>query len=717
MGIDRRSSAIALALGLVTVGRAAADSDAKPASDGSQYTSKVRGDRADALRHESGSSTAVSEQEIKRAQAESAGEILRHVPGIQIRQEDPSGFRLNLGVRGLSPVRSRLVLVEEDGVPVVVSPYGEPELYYMTAVERIQSLDVVKGADVLLNGPQTVGATIKLHTWQPTDQPSWYTALSLGERGYGEIIARFAGTAKGIGVVAQAFHKWGDGYRGMGFQASDAFGKVRIPTGPTGELTIKVAFHRELTNTTYTGLTDGLYQQDHAADTVAPDDKFLIDRYEVALSHEQRFAPGSKLRSALFFYQMNTKLRLQDFDRSRLPGVDYPRIPRLAGGGPGGLFFRKTSSLRDRLYDVVGISEELEQRVVTGPVRQKITVGVRGMFDRAHRQLIQGETPTSNRGSLLTDDTTTIYGVAGWIEDQIALHRLLLVTPAFRVEHAHASKTTHRIFEDGTAPRDVNLTGTSNSTGWMPGVGIVFGTQRINAFTSIYRGYSAPRVSQAITPAGKDANLHAEISTNWEIGVRGRYSRWLQAEADAFIINFDNQLVSNNPLSGSTSEFVDGGRTQHIGAEATAKLRIGALFRAPVDIDLAGHYTYARSRFVGGTFDGNYVPYSPAHTAQVTLDLAHRIGLSAQVAFSYVGAQYTDEKNTVEPGPTGLDGIVDSYTTLDFNARYRNERTGLSVSVAIKNALDCVYISDRLPNGIFTAGFRQIFATLAWASN
>jgi Fe(3+) dicitrate transport protein len=251
----------------------------------------------------------------------------------------------------------------------------------------------------------------------------------------------------------------------------------------------------------------------------------------------------------------------------------------------------------------------------------------------------------------------------------------------------------------------------------MPGVSATLGKPSFNAFTSLYRGYSAPRVSQAITPSGQDADLDAEVSTNWEIGVRGRHRRWLSAEADAFLINFDNQLVSNNPLSGATSEFVNGGRTQHVGAEGTAKVRFGQAFRLPLDIDLAGHYTFVRSRFVGGSFDGNVVPYSPQHTAQLTLDLAHRWGMSAQVAFSYVGPQFTDEKNTIEPGPTGLDGRIDGYTTLDLNTRYRNRRTGLSIALAVKNVVDRVYISDRLPNGIFTAGFRQVFATLAWSSS
>ncbi len=140
----------------------------------------VQGDRADSLKRASGSGTIITKKDIERAQPESSGELLRSVPGVQIRQEDPSGLRLNIGVRGLSPIRSRLVLMEEDGVPVVVSPYGEPELYYTTAVERVQSLDVIKGSDVLRYGPQTVGAVVRLHTWEPTEKPAWLVSGSLG---------------------------------------------------------------------------------------------------------------------------------------------------------------------------------------------------------------------------------------------------------------------------------------------------------------------------------------------------------------------------------------------------------------------------------------------------------------------------------------------------------------------------------------------------------
>lgn len=680
-----------------------------PGAKSRSYSSTVKGDKGDTLRRSSGSKTVITQEDIAKAQPQTASEMLVRVPGLQVRQEDQSGFRLNLGVRGLSPERSRLVLVEEDGVPVVVSPYGEPELYYITSVERIQSMDVLKGSDVLRNGPQTVGAVIQLHTWEPTTAPSWYTSVTGGQRGFFETVARYAATLQnGIGYVAQGYYKQGDGFRGMSFNAADVFGKLRIPTGPRGEFHFKIAFHNELARTTYTGLTDTIYAHDPQHGTVAPNDHFGIQRFELAATYDQHWSSSLRLHLAAFFYQMNLDLRLQDFDRSRLPEIDYVRtLP--------GLYFRNTTSLRDRVYDVAGVSAELEQRFNLGPLKNKLIVGTRLMYDAAHRKLSSGSFPTADSGDLETDDQTQIFGLATWIEDQIALGDLVLVTPAFRFEYSHSTLTTHRIFNPPTPPQDVDLTGNSSANGSMPGIGIVVGKPTLNVFTSFYLGYSGPRVSQAITPDGHDTNLHPEHSSNYELGLRGRVGTWLRAEGDFFFINFDNQLVSNNPLSGSDSEFIDGGRTQHVGAEGTATIRLGRGLKLPLDIDLGGQYTFVHSRFVGGSFNGKAVPYSPVNTAVLTLDLAHRIGVGAQVAFSYVGSQFSDEQNSIEPGPTGLDGRIDAYTTLDVSARYHNARTGLGLAVSMKNALDRVYISDRLPNGIFTAGFRQVFATLSWS--
>ncbi|MEP7051186.1 MAG: TonB-dependent receptor, partial [Pseudomonadota bacterium] len=606
-----------------------------------------------------------------------------------------------------SPARSRLILMEEDGVPVVVSPYGEPELYYTPMVERVERLDVLKGSDVLRYGPQTVGAVVQLHTFEPTLKPAWYVADQVGSRGYGAAIGRYSGTTGSVGYVAQVVRKSGDGYRNMGFYATDAFGKAVYASSSVGQLSLKVGFHDDRARTSYTGLTQAMYEDAPRRDTPTPRDFFAVRRYEAAIRHEKHFSDETALRSSVFAYQMNLGQRSQDFDRSDAGNVSYAQI----FDPPFGLFLKSSSSLRDRRYYVAGVSTELEQRFATGSVIHRLRVGARAIEDVARRKLRLGATPLAESGQLQSDDSTRILGLSAWLEDQIAVTNRLLVTPAFRYEHSSAKKIIY-LAQDSTVTGRV---ATSQAGGAMPGVGMIYGTAKANVFASAYLGYSAPRISQAITPQGQDANLHAERSRNYEIGLRGR-NEWLRAEADAFLIQFDNQLVSSNPLL-STSEFTDGGRTRHLGAEATASLRIGKGLKLPLDVDLGAQYAFVQARFVGGDFAGSTVPYSPVNSGNLSLDITHPAGLGGQLALAYVGSQYTDSENTVVPGPSGLDGVIDAYTTLDVAARYRYAPSGVSFGLSVKSLLDKVYVSDRLPNGIFTAGFRQIFATFAWSSD
>lgn len=60
--------------------------------------------------------------------------------------EEGAGLRMNLSIRGTDPDRSRSVLVLEDGIPVALAPYGEPELYYTPSMDRMSGVEVVKAA-------------------------------------------------------------------------------------------------------------------------------------------------------------------------------------------------------------------------------------------------------------------------------------------------------------------------------------------------------------------------------------------------------------------------------------------------------------------------------------------------------------------------------------------------------------------------------------------
>lgn len=709
------------AMGLSAASHAAEHAPVPPEASPDDAVSaevKVRQRAVEALVAASGSATKVSEAEIKRAQPTSAAELLRRAPGMTVRSEDGMGLRLNLGVHGLSPTRSRMVLLQEDGVPVVVSPYGEPELYYSTPVERIQRLDVLKGPEVLLQGPQTVGGAVNLYAWSVPLRHEWSLEADYGQRGYTKLLARDGNSTENgdYGYLVQAMQKSGDGFRGMDFRVRDALGKFRFPTWKNGHATLKLVAYDETSGTTFTGLTQPLYRQDARQNTVAPWDRTDLRRFEVSLQQEQRLGAQSTLRTTLFAYTVSMQVGLQDFDRSRVEGQSYERVLGPEGFDGAAIYMRGTRTVRDRDYYVMGVEPQLEHRFSTGRVNHKLLLGTRVLLDTAVRRMGQGMGADGPVSVPLSDDTTTIWGMAAYASDRVALRDTLVLTPAFRVEHAEASRATRRVLENGVS-QVLSVRGGSSTTGFMPGVGLVFGKPQLNAFAGVHSGYSPPRVSQSITPNGKDASLDAERSMNYELGARWKPSKFLRADLTGFMTNFDNQLISNNTLSGSGAEFKNGGKTRHVGAEVTAQWRVGRMLAWALDLDVAGQYTASRSTFVGGSYNGNYVPYAPNATSTLTLDAEHKWGVGGQASWSHVGAQYADEANTVDPDFSGRAGVVPAYNVVDVGARYRHAATGLSLSLNVKNALDQVYLSSRLPNGIFTSGFRQAFLSLKWTSH
>ena len=105
-----------------------------------------------------GSVFLIQKEELAESNPMDANEVLRRVPGITLREDSgPVGMRLNIGIRGLNPDRSRKVLMMEDGIPIALAPYGEPEMYYSPPIDRMRRVEVLKGSGQIVHGPQTVG--------------------------------------------------------------------------------------------------------------------------------------------------------------------------------------------------------------------------------------------------------------------------------------------------------------------------------------------------------------------------------------------------------------------------------------------------------------------------------------------------------------------------------------------------------------------------------
>jgi Fe(3+) dicitrate transport protein len=342
-----------------------------------------------------------------------------------------------------------------------------------------------------------------------------------------------------------------------------------------------------------------------------------------------------------------------------------------------------------------------------------VNAGVRAHVEGAKKQQIITEYARSDAGSPEQIDVQRTYAFSAFAQDRIGFTDKLLFTPGLRFELAHYTHNTCRMPVDGT-PRDVYVPGSSTTTAFMPGVGLVYGKPTANVFGGAHVGFAPPRVTQAITATGKDAQLEPERSINYELGTRIRPSKWLRFDAAAFLLVFENQIVSGTAASGIASELLNGGSTTHKGFEGSASLGLGEALKWGVGVDLSARYTLSDARFRGGPFANNRLPYAPLHTASFGVDVDHPLGLGASIHDSFVSEQFADEANTVDVDSTGRLGRLAPYNVVDIALRYTHARTGLGGSASMKNALDTPYVSTRLPDGIFTAGFRQVTFGLRW---
>jgi len=680
----------------------------------------VVGSSSRALGRLPGSTSVVTERELARTQPINANEVLRRVPGVYVRDEEGAGLRPNIGVRGLDPTRSRRVLVLEDGMPVSLAPYSEPEMYYHPPIERMERVEVIRGAGSILYGPQTIGGVINYVTPSVPSQLRWSLRGTVGDRGLFIGHATVGNRVGDVGYTVSVLRRQGAGVRGMGFAATDVFGKLLARFGPRHEVLVRLGVYDETSQSTYLGLTEPMFAHDPTQNP-ASHDGFNVRRYSAGVVHTWRPSPRVELRTMAYGYTTGRDWSRQIYDREPAPGVTYERVAGDVNTPRGAVYLRNQMGTNARSYHVAGVESRLRARFATGPLRHELDAGVRVLAEDMLLRRLIGETATDRTGTVFEEDVRTGVALAGYVQDRIGIVRRLEFIPGLRVESYWFRREIRR--EAGMA---VNREGTGSNAALIPGATLRWAGDALTVFGGVHLGYSPPRIAAAITPMGTDSQLAAEHSINGELGARVDLGPALRAEATAFWTEFENEIVT---VGGSESEFANGGTTRHRGVEAAATFDLGRALRWGTSVYLGGRYTFVDARLVreasamDASLNGNFVPYAVPHTVMATGGFETQWGLGAQATWSYASRHFSDTTNTPEPTPDGVTGPIPAYWSIDLALRYTQRRTGLGAGVAVKSVQGYVtdasgrpnvYIASRAPDGIFPGGFGQVMVTLRW---
>ena len=684
-----------------------------------------------------GSLTYIDQAQIQQISPVSGNEVLRRSPGVHVVDEEGLGMRANIGIRGLDPDRSRSVLVLEDGIPVALSPYGEPELYYTPSIDRMSGVEILKGSGSILYGPQTIGGVINYITADPPLQPTGQLSMRGAQGGYFTGMFSYGNTADKAGYQVNYLRKQADSVGVSNFRINDLSARVRLQSGQNSSLSLKLGVYDEISNSTYVGITQTMFDTGGSYDfaRVSPDDQLAVRRYSGSLIHNYFFNNNLKLTTTAYGYTTTRNWQRQDFAYNSFdsngnliaPPSNFTGVVWGDESLPGGaIYMRNSTGNRNRQFEVAGVESRLQSNYKLGNIRSEFTGGGRILYERAFEQRVNGAHASASSGTLQDDEIRTGYGSSAFAHNRFELTERFSMTAGLRLEHFSYERDIRRgrfNINGQTQIRDTLLVAGSSLIEIIPGAGfnLLLGSAT-TMFGGVHRGFAPPRVKDAVSNTGEVYQLDAERSWNTELGLRQQTNFGVSWEFAAFYMDFSNQVIPVSESSGGLGAgLVNGGRTLHRGLEAAVIAEISEWWNSQaysITWDAGITWVDARlgaDRYVGSgenqqNIRNNKTPYSPEWMVNTALVFEHRNGLMTRLALNHVDEQFGDILNTVEASPNGRIGLIPAYTVVNGCVSYRMDRLNTTFRISAHNLTNERYIVTRRPQGIRVGMPRMITA-------
>lgn len=672
-----------------------------------------------------GSVDRVDAAQLRASRVFSTNEALRKVPGLHVRDEEGFGLRPNIGVRGLNPTRSTKVLLLEDGIPFTIAPYGDNAAYYHPPIERMESIEVLKGSGQLRYGPQTIGGVINYLTPAIPGTPSASLSLAGGSRSYLNAHGRVGGTFGGAGVLADYIRRSGDGARAnTNSVVDDASLKFLIPLEGTHSLAMRANLYRESSQVTYSGLTEDEWSADPRQNPFV-NDGFDISRIGAALTHRAGARDERSVTTTLYGYRIGRDWWRQSSNSTQRPNDRSDPTC----GGMANLATSCGAEGRLRDYVVVGVEPRAAWQAFRANTLLQLDVGARAHYETQERQQVNAALPTSRtlgpatnvNAGLVEDNRRTTEAYAAFVQARV-MRGPVAVTGGLRAEQLHLTRLNRRPVAD--APGGVS--GETSLAALIPGIGATWtARERLTLFAGVHRGFAPPRPEDVISNStGGVVELDAETSWNSEVGARWAPVERISVEVTAFQLDFGNQIVPASVAGGTGAALTSAGRTLHRGAELSVRaassravagvtpfteLAATWLPVARFEGDRFAYVGTAGSDVVGKVYAeqgatgtrtrlsvaGNRLPYAPEGTLTATLGARHGSGAELRVEAVAVSEQFGDPLNTRVLVADGQQGPLAGNVLWNLTMNAPVGRTGFSAWLAAKNVTDRVVVVDR----------------------
>lgn len=557
-----------------------------------------------------GSNVIISSKEIELTKPIGTEELLKKVAGINVSGDMGISNRLNVGIRGSYPRRSVNILLMEDGTPIAPAPYLAPEAYYNPPSDRLDGIEVLKGADILAYGSNTMYGAINYITKKPPLKPTLGINLTAGENGYNSQYLTYGGTWNNIGAEIQVLNKQFDGFQDNS-QSSifNTTAKIYTEFNPRSSLYLKLNYHQEMSKASYSALTPYSFNIDPRQNPFDADDLYT-KRYGVDLIYNYKLSKNTLLSTKVYVSQFQRDWWRQDNtlikastastylgneiynDRySYLNGQttgtnDYIRVGKITGG-------KETTTARNRLFRVGGVQESFKYNIENGSFKMNLELIAKGHWETFNNMELKNDsTRFSRSGILIKDQFYELSAYSGLLKDKFTFNKFS-ITPSLRYELVEMRSFDRLAISKMTDNDGGKYFGSQKNvySNFIPGASASYGilTEGINKITlyaGIYKGYTAPtsdngflNVEDGIVSKPSDSkpiNRVAETSLNYEAGLRG----CLLKEFACVQATYFNNNISNYYSAGRNEAFQTLGSVNINGVEGVVNLNLHKLLNS-----------------------------------------------------------------------------------------------------------------------------------------
>lgn len=697
----------------------------------------------DEIRYTPGAASILTAEEIDTFRPYTLHDAFDFVPGVRTIDDDVYGRRSGIGVRGAPSRRSRKTLLLEDGVPINASTYLDPSAHYTPPMERLERVDVLKGAGHILHGPLNNHGIINFRNKQPTLAPETTAEVGVGNLNANKRHIMHTRTEGDVGLVFSYTGMNADGsFDVEEFQYDDFFTSADWQINSRHSLGASFTYFRERSDYDESNLLPaeydlaprtklGRFGQEH--------NNISVDYFKLDLVHDFQITDNLSSSTRAFY---------TDLDRPRFtvePGevdIGADGRPDWSTLDPDGVFRPGTSGYmigRDRHYNTMGIENRMElANLEFGGLDHTFQWGV-----RYERHFLDEKEPVGREGEVLDfGDRGSIYRVVDSIEAEGGRTKFQAsavsvffqdamqfndwtVTPGVRVEYYTQNRDPIVVegeFSAGDKEEDSN-------TLLLPSISLLYdGFENTQLFANVGRGYTP---AFARTAADDDFPLTPETGINSQIGIRTLLDKGISMEGAVFYNDIQNTIVQL-PFSFNNSDiYLNSADSQSYGLDLGLRLDSAAYTGSAYNWFGQLAYNYTRAEFtedgagfsedgdpVEAAIDGNEVPEIPNHTASLTLGVEHTAGWHVSGTLTYLDSFFTDPANTsgrqvasedgellgpgdeIEIREPAVLGEVPSHTLVSARASYvLPNASNTTLWIQGRNLTNKLYISD-FANGL-----------------